>query len=62
MKTVIEIVLALVVAWCGGNWLMIAYWYYSGQLLDSEFTAKNEQAFMHGLCFILALGFLGLML
>jgi hypothetical protein len=62
MTITIEIILTLVAFYCGANWLLLIYWYYSGQLLDSEFEEKNRHAFMLGLCCVLALGFLGLIL
>lgn len=60
MTTIIAIVLILIAVYCGANWLLIFYWWLRGRLYDELDAA--ERAFQFGLCFILALGFAGLLL
>lgn len=52
--SIIEILLVLVALYCGGSWLFLA-WHSFRHRTDVETVT-----FHLGLCFILAIGFLGL--
>lgn len=62
--TLIEIALAVAALYCGGMWLFQAFVFYRSRkafALDPNASARMENHTFHlGLCFILALGFLGL--
>lgn len=62
MLTAIAIILGLIAAYCGVNWLLIFYNHMTGQYLHSEFDRINTAAFYLGLCAILSLGFMGMIL
>jgi hypothetical protein len=62
MTFIIELILGVAAGWCAANWLMIFYWWASGQITPDEAGRLNDLAFKFGLCAILSLGFLGLLL
>lgn len=62
MKTLIEIVLGLIAAYCGWVWLSVVLAWHRDKLPSMTFVEANQVAIGTGLCGILALGFLGLML
>ena len=57
---IIPILLALVALYCGGMWLFVFAQSLRGGLHISPEMAE-EHSFHLGLCFILAIGFLGLL-
>lgn len=58
--TLIEIALGLAALYCGGVWLLNFILFAAGRLKPS--TELGAHTFHLGLCFILAAGFLGLLL
>jgi hypothetical protein len=59
------VLLALVALYCGGAWLFVAwsFWRVRKKVVSADIRRDVQTNTFHlGLCFILALGFLGLLL
>lgn len=62
MITLIAIALGLAALYCAGMWLLYGYHGLRGRLALTDGDQIERHTFHLGLCFILAAGFLGLLL